>query len=182
MCKTTVSQYHSFVSLQRSLDIHIIHWQSPINTSIGVRVGYVEGGSRGLNKDMLWMAVQRSRLQENRVKERMEGSHWSIDPQSQSSGLHVSRCQVSAIGRPWKMSCVPPSWNSIDSGVFVHTAEGQGSIDSRPPWQKWLRGPSVCTFVYNWEALLHMMYAQSAIEHSTLNLLYSLSKTWCLYL
>lgn len=35
---------------------------------------------------------------------RSEGWRGAIDPQSQSSGFHVSRCQVSAIGSAWKMS------------------------------------------------------------------------------
>lgn len=35
---------------------------------------------------------------------RSEGWRGAIDPESQSSGFHVSRCQVSAIGSAWKMS------------------------------------------------------------------------------
>lgn len=57
-----------------------------------------KGGQGELNKDIFLGEQYKSQGRVKKTTRLREGRRGAIDPQSQSSGFHVSRCQVSAIG------------------------------------------------------------------------------------
>lgn len=86
--------------LPPSLDTRIIPWQPLINRPISVR----EQAGEDREDQTKTFYVEKDRSQGcMKTGKGVEGGE-AIDPQSQSSGFHVSRCQVSAIGPVWKMS------------------------------------------------------------------------------
>lgn len=70
---------------------------SAINRAISGRAAEEGDRTEKAKQRHFVKAAQESRLHEIGVEGRMDGGA-GIDQQSQSSGFHVSRCQVSAIG------------------------------------------------------------------------------------
>lgn len=87
--------------LASCLDILIYPWLLGINKPIKSRAGE-EGGRTGAAKQKNFVG-NRTQVKAAWNLDWGVDREEAIDLQSQSSGFHVSRCQVSAIGAAWKM-------------------------------------------------------------------------------
>ncbi len=149
-------------SLPSRPDIHIVPWQSLINRPVIVRLG--EEGGRIETKTFLRGQYKSQGCIKMGWR---EGWRAAIDPQSQSSGFHVSRCQVSAIGAAWKMSLCSAI---MEQHRFRSVCASSGRTERHwftSAMTEAVKSASVHTFAYYGEALLLMMYGTKS--HWALN-------------